>query len=164
MPGTKAALRGTTPIRQRAYAHYPRCALKRAHPRPTTSELKMKTENISSTQCFIHNFQFSIPNFPGPALIQASSALHGLAPSGRSLLLRLLLPDMALYCAEVYHRLSYATKRKMNLDERRRTWKTGWYPHSSVFVRIRLSLPRPLRANNQALARHLWCQRDMQHL
>jgi hypothetical protein len=67
-------------------------------------------QNISSTACFILNFQFSILNFPGPALIQASSALYGLAPSGRSLLLRLLLPDMALYCAEVYHNSGDATK------------------------------------------------------
>jgi len=32
-------------------------------------------ENNSSTERFILNFQFSILNFPGPALIQASSAL-----------------------------------------------------------------------------------------
>jgi hypothetical protein len=74
-------------------------------------------QKISSAERFILNFQFSILNFPGPALIQASSALHGLAPSGRSLLTRLLLPDLALYCAEVYHRSSDATKWRLEITQ-----------------------------------------------
>ena len=64
-------------------------------------ELRIEKRAIQSRFSILHS-SFFILNFPGPALIRASSALVAAShPRLLSDLVRLLLLDMALYCPKV---------------------------------------------------------------